>query len=47
MSSTADIILEWKDHADDNECCHPFIAFEEFYDILDAKLFLSGKAMLG
>ena len=48
MSGAADIILEWKDHADDNGlgCYRLFIASEEFCDVLDAKLFLSGRAVL-
>ena len=46
MSGAADIILEWKDHADDDGCYRLFIASEEFCDMLDAKLFLSGRAML-
>ncbi|KAI9568494.1 hypothetical protein HD554DRAFT_2098570, partial [Boletus coccyginus] len=44
MSGAADIILEWKDHADDDGCYRLFIASEEFCDMLDAKLFLSGRA---
>ena len=46
MSGAADIILEWKDHADDDGCYHLFAASKEFCDMLDAKLFLSGRAML-
>ena len=46
MSGAADIILEWKDHADDDGCCRLFITSEEFCDMLDAKLFLSGRAVL-
>ena len=46
MSGAADIILEWKDQADDDGCYRRFIASEEFCDMLDAKLFLSSRAML-
>ncbi|KAG6379321.1 hypothetical protein JVT61DRAFT_11778 [Boletus reticuloceps] len=46
MSGAADIILEWKDHADDDGCYRLFIASEEFCDMLDAKLFLSGRAVV-
>ena len=45
LSGTADIILEWKENADDDGCYRLFIASEEFCDMLDAKLFLSGGAM--
>ena len=46
MSGAANIILEWKDHADDDGSYRLFIASEEFCDMLDAKLFLSGRAVL-
>ncbi|KAF8432745.1 hypothetical protein L210DRAFT_3413118 [Boletus edulis BED1] len=46
MSGAADIILEWKDHADDDGCDRLFIASEEFCDMLDAKRFLSGRAVV-
>ncbi|KAF8432753.1 hypothetical protein L210DRAFT_2767593 [Boletus edulis BED1] len=46
MSGAADIILEWKDHADDDGLYRLFIASEEFCDMLDAKLFLSGRAVV-
>ncbi|KAF8419964.1 hypothetical protein L210DRAFT_3510620 [Boletus edulis BED1] len=46
MSGAADIILEWKDHADDNGSYCLFIASKEFCDMLDAKLFLSGRAVV-
>ncbi|KAF8133264.1 hypothetical protein EV363DRAFT_50264 [Boletus edulis] len=46
MSGAADIILEWRDHADDDGCDRLFIASEEFCDMLDAKLFLSGRAVV-
>ncbi|KAG6379309.1 hypothetical protein JVT61DRAFT_11764 [Boletus reticuloceps] len=44
MSGAADIILELKDDADDDGYYRPFIASEAFCDMLDAKLFLSGRA---
>jgi hypothetical protein len=46
MSGAADIILEWKDQADDDGCYHVFDGSKEFCDSLDAKLLLSGKAVL-
>lgn len=46
MSGAADIILEWKDQADDDGCYRLFIDSEESFDMLDAKLFLSGKAIV-
>ncbi|KAF8133265.1 hypothetical protein EV363DRAFT_1295460 [Boletus edulis] len=46
LSGAADIILEWKDLADDDGYYRPFIASEEFCDMLDAKLFLSGRAVV-
>jgi hypothetical protein len=42
MSGAADIILKWKNEADDGGSPHAFIAPEEFCDILDAKLLLTG-----
>jgi hypothetical protein len=46
MSGAANIILEWKDQADDDGCYHVFDGSKEFCDTLDAKLLLSGKAVL-
>lgn len=46
MSGAADIILEWKDEADDDGLSNPFISSEEFCDILNAKLLLSGRAVV-
>ncbi|KAF8558052.1 hypothetical protein OG21DRAFT_1481832, partial [Imleria badia] len=46
MSGAADVILEWIKHADDDGCYCPFIASEEFCDMLDAKLSLSGRAVV-
>jgi len=46
MSGAADIILEWKDHADIDGHYRPFITSEEFCDMLDAKLFLSGRTIV-
>ncbi|KAF8558054.1 hypothetical protein OG21DRAFT_1405907 [Imleria badia] len=46
MSGAADVILEWIEHADDDGCYCPFIASEEFCEMLDAKLSLSGRAMV-
>jgi len=46
MSGVADIISEWKDRADDDGYYQLFITSEEFCDMLDAKLFLSGRAMV-
>src|SRR5204863_7775033 len=46
MSAAADIILEWKDEADDDGLPHVFIASEEFCNILDASLLLSGRALV-
>lgn len=43
MSGAAEIILEWKDHAEDGLS----VSSEEFCDMLDAKLFLSGRAVVG
>jgi len=46
MSGAADGILEWKDEADDSDFSRIFIASERFLDILDAKLLLSGGALV-
>jgi len=46
MSGAADIIMQWKDEADDEDIPHNFIASEEFCNILDAKLLLSGHVLL-
>jgi len=46
MSGAADIILEWKDEADDDGLSRLFISCEEFCDILNAKLLLSGRAVV-
>ena len=46
MSGAADIIMRWKDEADDEDIPHNFIASEEFCSILDAKLLLSGRVPL-
>jgi hypothetical protein len=43
MSGAADIILKWKDQADDDGISRLQIASDEFCDILSAKLHLSGK----
>ena len=45
MSGAADIILEWKDEADDEGCCRLFVTSEEDCDKLDAKLLLSGRTI--
>ena len=44
MSGAADIVSEWKEQADDDGYSRLFISSEEFCDMLDAKLFLSGRA---
>ncbi|KAK2459975.1 hypothetical protein APHAL10511_007981 [Amanita phalloides] len=46
MSGAADIILEWKDEADDGGVPHLFIASEHYCNMLDAQLLLSGQVML-
>ena len=46
ISGAVDIIMQWKDKADDEDIPHNFIASEEFCDILDAKLHLSGHVLL-
>jgi hypothetical protein len=38
--------LRLKDEADDSDFPHVFIASEEFCRILDARLFLSGQAIV-
>lgn len=45
-STAADIILKWKDQADDGGCYHLSVASEKFYGILAAKLFLTRRAMI-
>ena len=45
MSGAADVILQWKDEANDDGMPHNFIASEEFCDILDARLLLSGQVL--
>ncbi|KAF8553638.1 hypothetical protein OG21DRAFT_1523014 [Imleria badia] len=46
MSGAADIILKWKDQADDDGCYGLSIASEGFFDTLHAKLWLSGRAIV-
>ena len=46
MSGAADVILQWKDQADDSGYNGLFLASEESFDMLDAKLFLTGRAMV-
>ncbi|KAF8548107.1 hypothetical protein OG21DRAFT_1607096 [Imleria badia] len=46
MSGAADIILKFKDQADDDGCYGLSIASAEICDVLDAKLLLSGRAMV-
>jgi len=46
MSGAADIILEWKDQADDDGLFRLFISSEEFCNMVDAKLLLSGRAVV-
>jgi|SRR6266545_7028342 len=46
MSGAADIILEWEDQADDNGLFCLFISSEEFCDMVDAKLLLSGRMVV-
>jgi len=46
MSGAADIILEWKDQADDNGLFRLFISSEEICDMVDAKLLLSGSTLV-
>ena len=41
MSGAADIILEWKDQADDDGCYRLFIASEEFCDRMLNSFFLA------
>ena len=45
MSGAADIIFGWKNQADDDGFPHVFIASEEFCNILDARLLLSGHTL--
>ena len=42
MSGAADIIAQLMEGADDSGFPHNFLAFENFCDILDAKLLLEG-----
>jgi len=44
MSAAAAIISAWKDNADDEGQSHVFIPSEQFCNILDARLLLSGGA---
>jgi hypothetical protein len=46
MSGAADIVLEWKEQADDDGMFRLVVASEDFCHMLDAKLFLTGKAMV-
>ena len=46
MSGAADLILEWKDEADDEGFCRLFVTSEEDCDKLDAKLLLSGRTIV-
>ncbi|KAF8549517.1 hypothetical protein OG21DRAFT_1525742 [Imleria badia] len=46
MSGAADIILKWKDQADDDGCYRLPFASEEFFNKLEAKLLLSGRAVV-
>ena len=45
-SGAMDVITEWQDEADDSDFPHSFLASEEFCQILDAKLLLSGQAVV-
>ena len=46
MSGAADIILKWKDEADDDGISRLQLDSDEFCDILSAKLSLSGRAVV-
>jgi len=46
MSGAADIILKWKDEADDDGLSRLQIPSDEFCDILSARLRLSGRAVV-
>ncbi len=46
MSGAADIILKWKDEADDDGISRLQLASDEFCDILSAKLSLSSRAVV-
>jgi len=46
MSGAADLILKWKDEADDNGLSRLQIPSDEFCDILSARLHLSGRAVV-
>ena len=46
MNGAADIILKWKDEADDDGISHLQLASDEFCDILSAKLSLSSRAVV-
>jgi len=45
VSGAADIILKLQNEADDGDFPEVFIASEQFLDILDAKLILSGRTV--
>ena len=46
MSGAAEIILKWKDEADDDGLSRLQIPSDEFCDILSARLRLSGRAVV-
>jgi len=46
MSGAAELIAQWKDDADDSDFPHVYLASEDFCEILDAQLLLSGRALI-
>lgn len=46
MSAAVDLVLQWKDNANDDGCSRLFLSCEDYFDMLVAKLFLSGRAMV-
>ena len=46
MSGAADILAQYQEDADDTEFSHVYISSEDWLEVVDAKLALSGRALL-
>ena len=46
MSGAADLLTQYQEDADDTEFSHVYISSEDWLEVVDAKLMLSGRALL-
>jgi hypothetical protein len=46
MSGAAELIAELAEDADDSDFLHAYLVSDQFFDILTAKLLISGRALL-